>query len=142
MKPLRLRAFADARLVESRPLDVTDPKLAERVGNVRFHSATYRLFKIDGLESDCEDYGQAVVYRGTIPMHPARLRLDRHHDIESARVFPVCGNTWRMLRETRFRDHFDFIGSFDRHLGIFAGCGTGLPFDAGEEGKGDGGCCR
>ena len=30
----------------------------------RFYSATYRLFNIAGLEARCEDYGQAVIYRG------------------------------------------------------------------------------
>ena len=70
---------------------------------MRFYSATYRLFKLDGLESACEDYGQAVIYRGTIPDHAHRFVLDRHHDIEAGRIFPVCGNTWRMLHDTRFR---------------------------------------
>ncbi len=137
----RRAGFADPRLVEDHPLEVTDPVLAERVGNIRFHSATYRLFKLDGLESDCEDYGQAVVYRGTIPQHPHRFALDKHHDVEAGRVFPVCGNTWRMLHDTRFRDHFDFIGGFDRHLGIFEACGGGLPFETGRMGDAAGGCC-
>jgi hypothetical protein len=22
----------------------------------------------------------------------------------------VCGNTWRMLQQTRFKDHFTFVG--------------------------------
>lgn len=133
--------FADPRLVEDRPLEVTEQALAGRVGNIGFHSATYRLFKLEGLESDCEDYGQAVVYRGTIPQHPHRFALDKHHDIEAGRVFPVCGNTWRMLHDTRFHDHFDFIGSFDRHLGIFEGCGGGLPFETGRMAVATGGCC-
>ena len=36
---------------------------------------------------------------------------------EAGRVFPVCGNTWRMLRETRFAPRFDFIGDFSRQFG-------------------------
>jgi len=132
--------FADPRLVEDRPLAITDPALAARVGNVRFHSATYRLFKLDGLESACEDYGQAVIYRGTIPGHEARFKLDKHHDIEAGRVFPVCGNTWRMLHDTRFAAHFEFIGDFERHYGLFAGCGGGLPFDA-QAADAHSGCC-
>lgn len=121
--------FADPRLVEDRPLAITDPQLQPRIGNLNFYSATYRLFKIDELESACEDYGQAVIYRGTIPEQPNRLVLDKHHDIETGRVFPVCGNTWRMLHDTRFANHFEFIGDFTRHYGLFEGCGGGLPFD-------------
>ena len=43
-------------------------------------------------------------------------------------MFPVCGNTWRMLADTRFAPHFDFIGDFATHYGIFPGCGTSIPF--------------
>lgn len=121
--------FADPRLVEDRPLAVTDPELAAKAGDIGFYSATYRLFAIDALEDSCEDFGQAVVYRGTIADHPDSFRLDKHHLMETGRVFPVCGNSWRMLRETRFAPHFDFIGDFSRHFGLFDGCGGSLPFD-------------
>ena len=30
-------------------------------------SLTYNLFKIEGLETLCEDYGQVAVYKGNIP---------------------------------------------------------------------------
>jgi len=132
--------FADPRLVIDRPLDITDAKLAARVGNIRFFSATYRLFKLDSLESACEDYGQAVIYRGTIPEHAHRFVLDRHHDIEVGRIFPVCGNTWRMLHDTRYQQHFEFIGDFSRHFGIFPGCGSDIPF-AQVESSATSGCC-
>ena len=121
--------FADPRLVEDRPLEVTDATLAARAGNIRFYSATYRLFKLAALETACEDYGQAVIYRGTVPNHPHRFVLDKHHDIHTGRVFPVCGNTWHMLHGTRFAQHFDFIGDFSRHYGLFTGCGSSIPFD-------------
>lgn len=132
--------FADPRLVSDRPLTITDPALAGRIGSVRFFSATYRLFKLDGLDSACEDYGQAVIYRGRIPHCPDRFTLDKHHDIETGRVFPVCGNTWRMLHDTRFAPHFSFIGDFSRHYGLFPGCGGGLPFDQATGGAGAA-CC-
>ena len=121
--------MADPRLVEDRPLEITDPVLAARTGSIRFYSATYRLFNVDDLETDCEDYGQAVVYRGTIPEHPHYFALDKHHDIESGRVFPVCGNTWRMLHNSRFKAHFEYIGDFSHHYGLFEGCGKHIPFD-------------
>lgn len=132
--------FTDPRLVEDRPLEITDPKLWPRVGHLNFFSATYRLFKLEGLETACEDYGQAVMYRGTIPEQPHRCVLDRHHLIDTGKVFPVCGNTWRMLHDTRFREHFDFIGDFSQHYGIFPGCGHEMPF-AQQERPATPGCC-
>ncbi len=126
----RQAGFADPRLVSDRPLAINDDAVATRTGPLRFFSATWRLFRLNDLEPACEDYGQAVRYLGTVPGAPDLFRLDKHHAIETGRVFPVCGNTWRMLADTRFRPHFEFMGDFEHHLGIFAGCGTTLPFDA------------
>lgn len=123
--------FADPRLVSDRPLGIGDPHIAARLAGIRFFSATWRLFKLEGLEPACEDYGQAVIYRGDVPGEEQAFRLDRGHVIEAGRVFPVCGNTWRMLAETRFARHFDFIGDFSRHFGVFSGCGQAIPFDLG-----------
>lgn len=135
--------FTDPRLVEDRPLTIDNEEIAERLEPARFFSATYRLFKLDGLESHCEDYGQAVRYRGGIPHHENRLQFDKHHAIDKGRLFPVCGNTWRMLHDTRFKPFFDFYGDFSRHYGIFEGCGTALPFDDPVEASGTpgSGCC-
>lgn len=120
--------FADPRLVSDRRLGIGDERIADLLDGIAFHSATYRLFKLDGLEPQCEDYGQAVVYRGTVPGCPRVFALDGHHAIEAGRMFPVCGNTWKMLTETRFAAHFNFHGDFSRHFGVFPGCGTASPF--------------
>ncbi|MFZ5600872.1 MAG: methyltransferase domain-containing protein [Pseudomonadota bacterium] len=134
--------FADPRLVEDRPISISNPAIEEKIGHIRFFSATYRLFKIDGLEPACEDYGQAVVYKGTVAHQPQVFRLDKHHLIQRGKIFPVCGNTYRMLQESRFRDHFDFIGNWDTHYGIFEGCGTSLPYSAtAADAQGSAGCC-
>jgi SAM-dependent methyltransferase len=134
--------FPDPRLVTSRPLEITDEAIKAKLGSVRFFSATYRLFKLEGLEPACEDYGQAVVYKGTVAEQPDAFELDGHHLIERGKVFPVCGNIWRMLAETRFAPHFEFIGDFSTHYGIFPGCGTSIPFAVTEgSAKSDGRCC-
>ena len=127
--------FADPRLVESRPLTIENPTIEKTLGNIRFYSATYRLFNIDSLEPACEDYGQAVVYKGTLTNSPHRFALDDHHWIETGKVFPVCGNTWLMLEKSRFAAHFDFIGNFDTPYGIFEGCGLNVPFEDNQEGS-------
>lgn len=122
--------FADPRLVADRPLGINNEAIAARLAGIHFHSATYRLFKLDGLEPECEDYGQAAIYLGTISGREAAFELDKHHFMATGKVFPVCGNSWKMLRETRLAPHFTFIGDFSRHYGVFPGCGGGLPFDA------------
>lgn len=139
----REAGFGDPRGVEARLLTIENPVLEARVAPLKFLSATYRLFKLAALEPECEDYGQAVIYKGTIPYAPHAFDLDDHHHIEMGKVFPVCGNTWLMLHDTRFADHFEFIGSFDTHYGIFEGCGGNSPFN-GLEPQGNasaGGCC-
>lgn len=136
--------FADPRLVSDRPLAITDPQIIAKVAGHRFFSATYRLFKLDGLEPQCEDYGQAIRYRGTIPEQPKSYRLDKHHLIDAGRMFPVCGNSWKMLAETRLAPHFEFFGNFERHFGVFQGCGAAMPYsttNANTDMPGGGSCC-
>lgn len=133
--------FADPRLVSDRPLGIGDERIAALLDGIAFHSATYRLFKLEGLEPQCEDYGQAVVYRGTVPGCPRVFELDGHHAIEAGRMFPVCGNTWKMLADTRFATHFEFHGDFSRHFGVFPGCGTASPFGQGSQVLASGSCC-
>lgn len=138
----RACGFTDPRLVEDRPITIGNAAIAARTGPICFYSATYRLFKLAGLEPACEDHGQSVVYRGTIAHHPHGFMLDKHHHIETGRQFPVCGNTWRTLHDTRFAPHFVFYGDFERHFGIFPGCGMGIPFDdTTRPPAAAGGCC-
>lgn len=137
--------FTDPRMVESRLLTVDNPVLEARVAPLKFLSATYRLFRLEGLEPECEDYGQAVIYKGTIEHAPHEFMLDDHHVMQTGKVFPVCGNTWMMLQDTRFAPHFEFIGDFSTHYGIFEGCGGNSPFNGLSEDAGaasaSGGCC-
>ena len=131
--------FKDPRLVIDRPLTITDKDLLRRLGSIKFYSATYRLFNIDDLEDACEDYGQAVIYKGTIENNKNKFLLDKHHLIENKKVFPVCGNTYRMIRQSRFSSHFDYLGGFCNHFGIFENCGIQMPFDKKE--SIENGCC-
>jgi len=135
--------FIDPRLVEDDVITIDNEAVQAKIGHFDFYSATYRLFKLDGLEPQCEDYGQAVIYKGGIQNSENAFILDKHHFIEKGKVFPVCGNTWRMLHETRFKDYFDFIGNWDTHYGIFEGCGSILPFnqDFNVSEDSSGGCC-
>jgi ubiquinone/menaquinone biosynthesis C-methylase UbiE/sulfatase maturation enzyme AslB (radical SAM superfamily) len=121
--------FRDPRLVEDRPLGIDNPEIQKKLEGYQFWSATYRLFKIPDLEADCEDYGQKVIYKGTCSGQESAFILDKDHVIQAGLEYKVCGNTWQMLQNSRFAKHFEFIGDFGTHLGIFNCCGQGIPFD-------------
>jgi arsenite methyltransferase len=50
--------FLDPRLVASSPITISNEDIEAKVSHIKFFSATYRLWKLPLLESDCEDYGQ------------------------------------------------------------------------------------
>lgn len=137
--------FTDPRLVSSRPLTIENDQLQQRIqdyaGDVKFYSATYRLFKLAALETRCEDYGQAVIYQGGVPHNEHLFSLDDHHHIERGKLFPVCGNTYNMLKLSRFADYFEFIGDFDKHYGIFPDCGDLIPFSTVTANSDTSSCC-
>jgi len=134
--------FTDPRAVENHPITVENPDLEEKLGDYKFYSVTYRLWKIDGLESDCEDYGQACRYLGTIKGKSSSFDLDSGHHFEKGKMMTVCGNTYKMLYDTRLAKHFDFFGNWDTHYGIFEGCGGSMPFGENSAADcADGSCC-
>ncbi len=124
--------FNDPRAVESEPITIENEALEAKVGNIQFYSVTYRLFKLEELEGACEDYGQAARYKGTVENAENGFTLDDHHYFERGKIIPVCGNTYRMLAETRFSEHFECYGDWSTHYGIFEGCGGEMPFHSAE----------
>lgn len=131
--------FGDPRLVTRRSLSIENPELEARVAPLQFLSATYRLFKLEGLEPGREDYRQIVVYKGSVPHAPDAFELDEAYLFETGQPIAVCGNTWRTLRQSRFADHFEFQGDFATHDGIFNGRAGDNPF-SGLPGKASS-CC-
>lgn len=133
--------FKDPRLVSDRPISIQNADIEATLKPIEFFSATYRLFKIAELEPACEDYGQAVIFNGGMPHVGRVFSLDAHHMIEQGKIFPVCGNTYRMLQQTRFQPYFQFIGDWHTHYGIFAGCGTDIPFQGASTEGVSASCC-
>jgi ubiquinone/menaquinone biosynthesis C-methylase UbiE len=114
--------FVDPRVTEHRPLEILHPEIKAKLNPIRFASVTARLIKLENGDANCEDYGQAVIYKGGIEGMENAFELDVDHFIEKGRTFPVCGNTLKMLKETRFAPYFDVIGDGNTHFGPFPGC--------------------
>mmetsp|Transcript_29289 Transcript_29289/g.74227 ORF Transcript_29289/g.74227 Transcript_29289/m.74227 type:complete len:372 (+) Transcript_29289:63-1178(+) len=139
----RAAGFADPRILSVAPIEVEDYELMKVVGQAKFYSITYRLFKLPNLlETLCEDYGQAVKYKGTIPGSEDAYRLDAGHLFEKNKLSLVCGNSAAMCGEDGLcwlSKHFEIIGDRKVHYGLFP-CGA-------KDGSiqvtdsGPGGCC-
>lgn len=115
--------FRDPRLAETRKLAIDNKKIKEKRGDIEFYSRIYRLFKAEELEDACEDYGQAVSYRGTVPSCATSFALDEQHQFEAGRVSAVCRNTFLTLLRSRFAADFEFFGENNtKHFGLFASC--------------------
>lgn len=135
--------FSDPRVVEASPITIENKEIQGKLAGFEFYSITYRLFKISELEPDCEDYGQAVIYNGGIENAENAFMLDQGHLFQKGKVEAVCGNTYLMLKNTRFEKYFTFIGDFETHYGIFPGCGNDNPFSSlhTSETSSEIGCC-
>ncbi len=133
--------FIDPRAVEDKPVTIDNLELEDKVGDIKFYSVTYRLWKISELESDCEDYGQAVSYNGGVKEFNGSFMLDDHHVFPKGKIILVCGNTYRMLNDTRYKSFFTFYGNWDTHFGIFEGCGGNMPFSENTQASDTSSCC-
>jgi len=116
--------FVEHRLVSTKEIEITDEDVKKLVGKTKFYSLTYRLWKIDGLDSVCEDYGQFATYKGGIKHSEDEFQLDHNHLFEINRPEHVCKNTADMLNKTRYKQYFEIIGNTNTHYGEFKGCET------------------
>ena len=133
--------FIEPRLVTSRAIAINNEDVAQRLGQIKFVSATYRLFKASKLETVPQDYGLSVTYQGSIPEHQLKFDLDQDSRFISGQVTKVSGNTWHTLQQSRFKSHFVFNGNFSTHHGIFSSKNThsSLDFSTATITKG---CCQ
>jgi len=111
--------FNDPRIVSIEELLITNEEVQEKVGDIKFYSITYRLFKLSELEDFCEDYGQSVTYQGSVHDSPDNFLLDEKTVLGTGKKEKICGNTYLMLKNSRFKDHFSFEGDFSTHLGLY-----------------------
>ncbi len=133
--------FADVRQVVSRPLGINNAAVKNKVEPINFDSTTYRLFKVEGLEETCEDYGQAISYNGTVANQEKEFVLDQGHRFLPGRVTSVSRNTYLTLKESRFGEHFEFFGTGSTHFGGFQSSPKIGVQEKNLQDIGGGGCC-
>ncbi len=114
--------FDDPRVMSRSAITIQNAEVEQKVGAASFESVTYRLFKLEGLDAQCEDYGQLATYKGGVPGAERVFWLDDHHAFEMGRPERVCANTAAMLSQTRLGKYFEVVGERTTHYGEFP-CG-------------------
>lgn len=136
----RRAGFNDPRIVSSSAVTIQNDEIAQKVGTARFSSVTYRLFKLEGLDDQCEDYGQTATYRGGVEGSEHLFWLDDHHAFERGRPERVCANTAAMLSGTRFSRWFEVRGEKQTHFGLYP-CGPTMAAAGNAKASGGTACC-
>jgi hypothetical protein len=98
----------------------------DAVGNIRFYSITFRLFKLPGLlEPDCEDYGQVAVYKASGDQLFVSVHLDPDAytaglGCSAHRVLVLC---WKLDKQSWWYKHQASACSTDHvHRGTINRC--------------------
>lgn len=111
--------FLDPRVLSRVPISIQNPDVSRRVGEARFESVTYRLFKLPALEPSDEDYGQTALYTGGMDGAEQAFVLDHRNSFAQDERVRVSGNTADIVSETRFAPYFRVEGTKGEHLGAF-----------------------
>lgn len=133
--------FTQPRLVGSRAITIDNDELSQKLEDIKFTSATYRLFKANELEQDAQDYGQSVTYLGTIDDNESAFELDESATFEAQVSTKVSGNTFRTLQQSRLSSHFKFEGDFSKHHGLFDSTDNTFDFISESSNKEASSCC-
>lgn len=94
--------FSSPRLVTAKLITVGNKELQEVLGDYKFVSATYRLFKVPkGNTKPCQ-----VIYNGAITGSEESLEFDCHYTFKKNEAVMVDGEVATILSQTRFKEDF------------------------------------
>lgn len=120
--------FKSPRSVESKIITVNNSELQEKLGDIKFYSITYRLFKNDSLEAGEENYNLSLKYLGNIAESEEEFILDDNAKFKTGEMKAVSGNTFKILKSSRYSENFEFLGNLNTHYGIFDDKKSKIPF--------------
>ncbi|XP_061844283.1 arsenite methyltransferase-like isoform X2 [Nerophis lumbriciformis] len=137
--------FSPPRLVQASIITVDNKELQDILGDFKFVSATYRLFKVPkGSTKPCK-----VMYNGNITGAEETLRFDCQYTFKADQVVEVDAEVASILTHSRFAQEFTFQppGGSCEPCGVRPKAGTEDPFELAEQllkqgpGSATGGCC-
>ncbi|XP_066515948.1 arsenite methyltransferase isoform X2 [Hoplias malabaricus] len=97
--------FCTPRLVTASVVSVGNAELEKLLGDYKFVSATYRLFK---LPKNSERKPSLVIYNGNITGSEEDLEFDAQYAFKVNEVLVVDGDMSSILKNSRFSEEFSF----------------------------------
>lgn len=97
--------FSPPRLVTSSCITVNNKELEDIIGDLKFVSATFRLFK---LPLDSVKQKGMVIYNGGITGCEKDIQFDTNFTFKEGEVTSVDEDLWSILTTSRFSDEFLF----------------------------------
>ncbi|XP_041123329.1 arsenite methyltransferase isoform X2 [Polyodon spathula] len=95
--------FSPPRLVTASHVAIGNKELESIVGDYKFVSATYRLFKVP---KSCPKERSQVIYNGSITNWEQFLEFDANYTFKEGEAMVVDGDAAAILRSSRFADDF------------------------------------
>eukprot|EP00823_Brevimastigomonas_motovehiculus_P003241 TRINITY_DN195_c0_g1_i1.p1 TRINITY_DN195_c0_g1~~TRINITY_DN195_c0_g1_i1.p1 ORF type:complete len:456 (-),score=147.78 TRINITY_DN195_c0_g1_i1:276-1568(-) len=113
--------FSTPRLLTASPVQIKSDKHAALLGNAKFYSITFRLYKLkkSEIENEEEDYGQIATYLGTIPEHEHSFQFDSEIKFVAHKPLAVSGNVAAVLSHSWLASYFEVEGDRSTHYGPF-----------------------
>jgi len=97
--------FETPRIFEAHSFEILKPELKELVGDAKFVSVLYRLFKLDKTQK--EEENKEVIYRGSIESCSDQFKFDYKTTFQSDNPKSIDAATWNIINQSRFKDHFE-----------------------------------
>ncbi|KAM3913122.1 BLOC-1-related complex subunit 7 isoform 1-T1 [Leptodactylus fuscus] len=97
--------FSPPRLVTSSFITVNNKELEDLLGDLRFVSATFRLFKLP--QNSLKEKGM-VIYNGGITGCENEIEFDTNVTFKEGEAVSVDEDLWSILKTSRFSDEFLF----------------------------------
>ncbi|XP_070683580.1 arsenite methyltransferase [Pempheris klunzingeri] len=134
--------FSSPRLVAASVVTVDNKELQDVLGDFKFVSATYRLFKVPkGNTRPCQ-----VIYNGDITGVEDSFEFDHQYTFKANEVVEVDGELASILTHSRFKEDFTFQppGGPSEPCGVKPKAEVVDPFELPQKqspGSATGGCC-
>ncbi|KAK3094342.1 hypothetical protein FSP39_000549 [Pinctada imbricata] len=120
--------FSRPYLVTASPIDIEREDFQKILGEAKFVSATYRLFKLPAKKESSTQ----VIYNGEIEGYEDQLVFEHDNVFKKSDVVCVGGDIVTALKASRFCDEFDYQPVTKKQCGTDNSCGdsnkSGDPF--------------